>query len=139
MQKVLKCSSSKLNWSANSLDATFFNTETKYLKFQNAVSWLHQVTAAEITSSFTQGPGFVVTHISIWNSSLAYHLKSKNKMNIIEKSFIFGARTRMFDLKSNFKIGQSDLICRGCFKAEATQEHLLVCPSLADNSILNSS
>ena len=60
-------------------------------------------------------------------------------MNIIEKSFIFGARTRMLDLKSNFKIGQSDLICRGCFKAEETQEHLLVCPSLADNRILNSS
>ena len=60
-------------------------------------------------------------------------------MNIIEKSFIFGARTRMLDLKSNFKNGQSDLICRGCFKAEETQEHLLVCPSLADNRILNSS
>ena len=45
----------------------------------------------------------------------------------------------MLDRKSNFKIGQSDLICRGCFKAEETQEHLLVCPSLADNSILNTS
>ena len=70
---------------------------------------------------------------------LQAYLKSRNKMNIMEKSFIFGARTRMLDLKSNFKIGQSDLICRGCFKAEETQEHLLVCPSLADNSILDTS
>ena len=60
-------------------------------------------------------------------------------MNIKEKSFIFGARSRMLDLKGNFKIGQSDLMCRKCFTAEETQNHLLVCPSLTDNSILNTS
>ena len=60
-------------------------------------------------------------------------------MNIKEKSFIFSARSRMLDLKANFKTGQSDLICSKCLKAEENQKHLLVCPSLADNSIMNTS
>ena len=42
----------------------------------------------------------------------------------------------MLDLKGNYKIGQSDLLCRKCLTAEETQNHLLVCPSLADNSIV---
>ena len=53
------------------------------------------------------------------------------------EQFIFSARSRMLDLKCNFKIGQSDLMCRRCLKAEENQKHLLVCPTLADNSILN--
>ena len=44
---------------------------------------------------------------------------------------------RMLDLKRNFKIGQTDLMCRRCSKAEENQKHLLVCPTLADKSILN--
>ena len=44
---------------------------------------------------------------------------------------------RMLDLKCNFKIGQTDLMCRRCSKAEENQKHLLVCPTLADKSILN--
>ena len=44
---------------------------------------------------------------------------------------------RMLDLKCNFKIGQTDLMCRRCSNAEENQKHLLVCHTLADNSILN--
>ena len=71
------------------------------------------------------------------NLELQDYLKSKNKMNIKEKSFIFGARSRMLQVKCNFKIGQSDLKCRECFQSDEDQQHLLVCPALADNSVLD--
>ena len=64
------------------------------------------------------------------------YLKSKHT-NIKQKSFIFGARTRMLDLKCNFKIGQINLQCRKCSQSEEDQKHLLVCPALADNSVVD--
>ena len=45
-------------------------------------------------------------------------------MTIKEKTFIFGARSRMLDLKCNLKIGQSDVMCRKCLQAEENQKHL---------------
>ena len=42
------------------------------------------------------------------------YLKSENQMTIKEKAFTFALRTRMIDLKSNFKVGQKDLKCRLC-------------------------
>ena len=43
----------------------------------------------------------------------------------------------MLDVKCNFKSGLSNLTCRKCLTSEETQEHLLSCPALVDNSILN--
>ena len=34
------------------------------------------------------------------------YLSPKNEMNIKEKSFVFAARTRMMDVKGNFKQGK---------------------------------
>ena len=58
-------------------------------------------------------------------------------MNIKEKSFIFSARSRMIDVKCNFKSGLSDLKCRRCFKEDEDQKHLLSCSALSDNSIID--
>ena len=42
----------------------------------------------------------------------------------------------MLDLKGNFKTGMSDRKCRKCEATEETQQHLLDCPSLSDNSVV---
>ena len=39
---------------------------------------------------------------------LQCYLTPKNEMTIKEKSFVFAARTRMIDVKGNFKQGKSD-------------------------------
>ena len=44
----------------------------------------------------------------------------------------------MLDLKCNFKVGKSDLLCRkGCMEEES-QQHLLSCTYLIESSIVNS-
>ena len=49
------------------------------------------------------------------NIKLQPYLLSENKnLTINEKKFIFAARTRMLDLKGNFKTGMSDRRCRKC-------------------------
>ena len=49
--------------------------------------------------------------------------------------FIFQARTRMLNVKANYKNGNSDLQCRACNKFEENQPHLLVCEELNNNLI----
>ena len=46
------------------------------------------------------------------------------KMNRFDASIIFKARTRMLDIKNNFR-GKYDLKCRACGTTEETQEHIL--------------
>ena len=53
------------------------------------------------------------------------YLKSESDMTINEKSFAFAARSRMIDVKCNFKFGKADLKCRKCLIQDETQEHLL--------------
>ena len=52
------------------------------------------------------------------------YLKSKST-TIKEKCFIFAARSRMVDVKCNFKTGWTDLKCRNCQQSDEDQEHLL--------------
>ena len=40
-------------------------------------------------------------------------------------------------IKSNFKEGNSDLMCRKCSLNEENQRHLLVCPKLSDNTMIS--
>ena len=42
----------------------------------------------------------------------------------------------MLDLKGNFKTGMSDRRCRKCEATEETQQHLLDCTALGDNSLV---
>ena len=57
-------------------------------------------------------------------------------MTINERQFLFALRTRMIDVKANFKVGQSDIRCRACFQAEESQEHILQCPELKEKEIV---
>ena len=66
------------------------------------------------------------------------YLKPGGNLTIKEKSFIFAARTRMINIRCNFKQGKSDLSCRKCHNFDETQEHLLVCSALSDNALVTS-
>ena len=58
-------------------------------------------------------------------------------MTIQEKSFVFSARSRMLDVKGNFKQGKPNILCRRCNNEDELQSHLLTCSALCDNSIVN--
>ena len=64
------------------------------------------------------------------------YLKPGNNLTIQMKAFIFSARSRMINVKCNFKAGQTDLKCRKCLSDDEDQEHLLNCPALVDNSVV---
>ena len=64
------------------------------------------------------------------------YLTSGGSMTIQEKCFAFAARTRMLDLKANFKSNWSDTVCRKCCAEEENQKHLLSCPALRDTSVV---
>ena len=70
--------------------------------------------------------------------SKIHHLTSnRNKINITkppeylnilprtEASWIFKARTRMIDVKNNFRGKYANLTCRGCSQNKETQNHVL--------------
>ena len=63
------------------------------------------------------------------------YLKSGSNMTIRDKCFIFTARTRMLDLKANFKAGRNDISCEKCGNHDEDQQHLLSCPELNDNCV----
>ena len=52
-----------------------------------------------------------------------------------EVKFIFQARTRMLNVKANYKNGNKDHKCRACNNSEENQPHLLVCEELNKNVI----
>ena len=54
-----------------------------------------------------------------------------NKLNRKQVSTIFKARSRMLDIKNNFRGKYNDLKCRGCGQPPETQEHVFEeCPKL---------
>ena len=75
-------------------------------------------------------------HLIYNDLNLQNYLKSD--MTIKEKSFIFLAKSRMLDLKCNFKYGLTDLLCSKCRIEEENQEHLLSCTALVEKSVVNS-
>ena len=57
-----------------------------------------------------------------------------NSASIEESKFTFSIRSRMLDIRTNYR-GQymdSDTLCPVCFMEEETQQHLLVCDMLCD-------
>ena len=65
------------------------------------------------------------------------YLRAGRTTTIQEKCHIFKSRTRMLDLRANFKVGQVDLRCTKCDTGEEeTQPHLLTCPGLSDTSVV---
>ena len=62
---------------------------------------------------------------------------SDKSFTINEKQFLFALRSRMIDVKSNYKSGQKDLLCRACHKTEERQDHLLECLALKENDLVD--
>ena len=59
-----------------------------------------------------------------------------NKLNRKQVSTIFKARTRMLDIKNNFRGKYDNMLCRGCGQASETQEHVFEeCPTIHPNEI----
>ena len=57
-----------------------------------------------------------------------------NKLNRYQTSIIFKARTRMIDVKNNFRGKYPNNTCRGCGQTDETQEHVLEeCPGIHNN------
>ena len=60
--------------------------------------------------------------------------KYMNQLNRFQVSTIFKARTRMLDIKNNFRGKYNNLTCRGCGEVNETQEHVLnECKSIHQN------
>ena len=85
-----------------------------------------------------QGEHSKSQNIKYQSLQLQDYLKAGSNLTIQEKIFIFAARTRMINLYCNFKQGKSDLKCRKCHVFDETQEHLLICQALSDNSLMTS-
>jgi hypothetical protein len=59
------------------------------------------------------------------------------KLTRIEASTIFKARTRMLDVKNNYRNKYRDLVCRGCGKQDETQQHVLEeCETIHQNNTI---
>ena len=75
-----------------------------------------------------------VLHIPHPTLDMQPYLKP-NQITISEAKFIFSVRTRMLDLKTNFRNKYSDVKCPNC-EEEDTQSHLLVCEKIVGPSSL---
>ena len=53
-------------------------------------------------------------------------------MSIDEAKFVFLLRTRMLDIKTNYRNKHSDVMCPLCKSANDDQAHLLVCTELVE-------
>ena len=60
-----------------------------------------------------------------------------NQTSIRMAKFIFHARSRMLDLKSNYKNRHRDFLCPTGCGAEDTQKHLIECERLTDSTLVS--
>ena len=60
-----------------------------------------------------------------------------NKLSTHEARFIFQLRSRMVDLKANFRGKHLYWLCPVCKSNEDSQQHLLVCPELNEEDVIN--
>ena len=87
----------------------------------------------QLRVSHRKAEDLVYENLNLQNYLLA---GSRTQMTIHERQFLFALRTRMVDVKANFKIGQRDIRCRACSQAEESQEHILQCPELQEKEIV---
>ena len=66
------------------------------------------------------------------------YLSSQRSTTIQQKAMLFKLRTRMIDVRDNFKSGSANLLCRCCQKSVETQAHLLQCEALCDQDLVTS-
>ena len=61
-----------------------------------------------------------------------------NGMNIQESKFLFALRSRMVDVRANYREKHFITLCPGCKLEEETQEHLLRCINLKETGTVTS-
>ena len=68
-----------------------------------------------------------------------YLTPNVTKLSTKESQFIFRIRARMIDVKANFpqKYAGQTILCRVCGTESETQEHLLFCQALSENTKCN--
>ena len=72
------------------------------------------------------------------NYSMKQYLTT-DRLTLVEKQLLFSLRTRMFQVKCNFRNGNlNDLMCSYCHtNSEETQEHQLVCSGILEPELRN--
>ena len=73
-----------------------------------------------------------VLHLSHPNWKQQPYLKPNQMVSIDEAKFIFLLRTRMLDIKTNYRNKYSDVICPIYKSADDEQAHLLACKELTE-------
>ena len=66
------------------------------------------------------------------------YLTSHRSTTIQQKAMFFKLRTRMIDVRDNFKTGNVSVLCRCCQKGVETQAHLLQCEALGEQDLVTS-
>ena len=71
-------------------------------------------------------------------TKLGHYLASNSNLTLQEKKEVFKIRTRMTDVKNNFKNKYENLNCDKCKEKnqhnEETQEHIYKCANLVENT-----
>ena len=75
------------------------------------------------------------SHIQHGIIGMASYLKP-NQISVQEAKFVFTLRSRMLDIKCNYRGKYSDVLCPSCKQEDDTQQHLLVCSSLNMGGLL---
>ena len=99
-------------------------------KLKEIVKKACEVKALEYLNKKKEGHSKVM-HLSHSTWELQPYLQP-NQISIAEAKFIFLARTRMLDLRNNFRNKYPDVSCPNCYSAIDDQEHLLTCTKLVD-------
>ena len=131
-----------VNTVRNDLEELNLNLDFEQIKSNTKESFKRIVKEHVNAEAFKYLKNLQQTHskarpIQYSNLSLQSYLKADSDMTTKEKSFTFSIRTRMIDLKSNFKEGQKNLNCRLCDKHEETQQNLLICTALDTDEPVN--
>merc|ERR1712079_297452 len=67
-----------------------------------------------------------------------YLCSDRSARSISDKARLFQIRSRMLDLKSNFKVGKENILCTLCDGTnKESQPHLLVCEALTSTSVIS--
>ena len=106
-----------------SLSEECFRTKVKNAILKAAFEWL---TSEKLKRSN-------VMNISYEKLQMQEYLLS-TEMETREKKLLFQLRTRMVDLKVNFKNGHADLSCPLCSRSEDNQMHVLECSIILRNT-----
>ena len=120
--------------SIRDLDLTLTFSQVKVMKkedLQHVIKPACKRSALEYLNSVKSRHSKVL-HIPHISFTMQPYLKP-NQLSSIEAKFIFLVRTRMLDVKANFKNKYHDVKCPNCSE-EDTQSHLLFCDKLVGDS-----